>query len=288
MMMFRRRPLQGTGLARQGAPLLLLAVLAGCTPQAAKKPAPPLPPPPAPVAAPAPAPRPQLTLREIIDQYLLHGHYAEGEQALRDLLAAHPNDRSAKVMLHQLTVDPARELGKSSREYVVQAGDSYSTLAARYLGGAQRFLILARYNHAADPSVLLVGQTLRLPASAPAAPALGAATPVAGESTAAKVQRLQHEAATLLAQGHKDKALTAMDEALSLDPQLKPATTQVAALRQQLVGAYHQRAIVLYRDQNLDAAIALWDHILAIDPGYEPATVYRARALELKQRLKQF
>jgi tetratricopeptide (TPR) repeat protein len=50
---------------------------------------------------------------------------------------------------------------------------------------------------------------------------------------------------------------------------------------------YHQRAIVLYRDQKLDQAIALWDHVLAIDPGYEAATVYRTRALELKHRLKQ-
>lgn len=287
MMMFRRWPLHGTGLARCCAPLLL-ATLVGCTPQAAKK-APVPPPVPAPVAAPAPAPRPVLTLREIIDQYLLHGHYTEGEQALRDLLAAHPDDRGAKAMLHQLTVDPARELGKASREYVVQAGDSYSTLAARYLGSARRFLILARYNHATDPSMLLTGQTLRLPASASgtAAPAVDTTTPAA-ESTGAKVQRLQHAATAMLAQGHKGKALTAMDEALSLDPRLKPATAQIASLRQQLIDAYHQRAIVLYRDQNLDAAIALWDHILAIDPSYEPATVYRARALELKQRLKQF
>ena len=55
-----------------------------------------------------------------------------------------------------------------------------------------------------------------------------------------------------------------------------------------LVATFHQRAIVLYRDQQLDPAIALWDRVLAIDPGYEPATVYRTRALELKQRLKQF
>lgn len=278
---------------RHGLPWLLLATLAGCAPSVAKKPvAPPPAPAPVPVAPTAPAPRPVLTLREIVSQFLQHGHYAEGEQALRDLLAAHPEERAAKAMLRQLTVDPERELGKHSRSYVVQAGDSYSTLAARYLGSAQKFLLLARYNHAADPSLLIVGQTLRLPLSAAnvidTAATPSAAAKSSAESTPAKVQRLQGEAVTLLAQGHKDNALTAMDEALSLDPKLTPATPQVAALRQQLVSAYHQRAIVLYRDQNLDAAIALWDHILAIDPSYEPATVYRARALELKQRLKQF
>jgi tetratricopeptide (TPR) repeat protein len=54
-----------------------------------------------------------------------------------------------------------------------------------------------------------------------------------------------------------------------------------------LLGSYHERAVVLYRDQQLDQAIALWDHVLAIDPSYERAVIYRARAVELQQRLKQ-
>ncbi|HTM29615.1 MAG TPA: LysM domain-containing protein, partial [Rhodanobacter sp.] len=60
------------------------------------------------------------------------------------------------------------------------------------------------------------------------------------------------------------------------------------ALRSQLLDSYHERAIVLYRDQQLDQAIVLWNRVLAIAPGYEPAVVYRARALELKQRLRQY
>ena len=250
---------------------------------------------------------PPSSLGEIINGDLQQGHYAEGERALRQYLAAHPGDRAAQAMLHQLTVDPARELGARSRSYTVQPGDSYSTLAARYLGDAQRFLILARYNGSTDPSVLRTGQTLRLPlaaappgvaASAPAAaakvdaviPAISAApgAGVPGESATAKASRLQRESVSLLAQGHKDQALAQLDEALSLDPHLKPSNPQAAAMRQQLLAAYHQRAIVLYRDQKLDPAIALWDHVLAIEPSYEPAVIYRARALELKQRLKQF
>jgi len=66
-----------------------------------------------------------------------------------------------------------------------------------------------------------------------------------------------------------------------------PVGPQAAALREQLLASYHERAIVLYRDQQLDQAIALWDRILAINPNYEPAVIYRARALELKHRLKQ-
>lgn len=248
------------------------------------------------------------SLHAIIRDDLQHGRYAEGERALRRYLQAHPDDRTAQSMLHQLTVDPVRELGSRSRSYVVQPGDSYSTLAARYLGDGQRFLLLARYNGATDPSLLRAGQTLRLPLDAPTVatsepprPA-GSVTgrelpsgdiPVAtrgasGEAASVRARRMQRESTALLAQGHKSQAMTRLDEALSLDPRLPPSNTQMTALRQQLLSAYHQRAIVLYRDQKLDPAIALWDHVLAIDPGYEPATVYRARALELKQRLKQY
>jgi len=36
----------------------------------------------------------------------------------------------------------------------------------------------------------------------------------------------------------------------------------------------------------LDAALGVWDtKVLAIDPTYEPALLYRAQAIELKERL---
>ena len=92
----------------------------------------------------------------------------------------------------------------------------------------------------------------------------------------------------LLGQGHQQQALARLDEALLINPRLQSSGPEAASLRQQLVVSYHQRAIVLYRNQQLDPAISLWDHVLAIDPGYEPAVVYRARARELKQRLKQY
>ncbi len=110
----------------------------------------------------------------------------------------------------------------------------------------------------------------------------------AHESPADKAQRLQRESLSLLDEGKNEQALTRLSEALSIDPGLKPVGPQAVALRQQLLSSYHERAIVLYRDQQLDQAIALWDRVLAIDPTYEPATVYRTRALELKHRLKQY
>lgn len=257
----------------------------------------------APAATPARAPEAPPTRAEepapaslsaIVNQQLQLGHYAEGERQLRRFLEAHPDDRAAQAMLRQLTVDPEQALGHASQEYVVRPGDSYSTLAARYLGDGSRFLILARYNGSTNPSQLRAGQKLRLPASRLASSAgpegdtavpRAAATDASGE---AKARRLQDESLALLRKGERTQALERMDEALDADPKLPADGADAKALRQQLVSVYHQRAIVLYRDQQLDQAISLWNRVLAIEPDFEPATVYRARALELKQRLKQF
>jgi Uncharacterized protein conserved in bacteria len=244
--------------------------------------------------------RPTPSFPAIVNELQL-GHYSEGEQDLRQYLLLHPGDRPAQAMLRQLTIDPRQALGSRSHSYTVQAGDSYSTLAARYLGDPGSFLILARYNGSANPSMLRVGETVHLPLSragtssaAGDAPGSGSDTPAASEGDApaaelpgAKAQRLQRESLSLLDQGRNDQALARLGEALSIEPRLKPVGPQAGALREQLLASYHERAIVLYRDQQLDQAITLWDRILAIDPNYEPAVIYRARALELKHRLKQ-
>jgi tetratricopeptide (TPR) repeat protein len=268
-----------------------------------------------PVAAPKPAEpvdtSPVPSLKTIVRSELQRGRYAEGEKALHRFLARHPDDRAAQAVLRQLTADPQRVLGQSSRAHVVQPGESYGSLAARYLGDANLFLILARYNGSTNPSMLRVGQTLRLPVAATGisrrmmsgssdAPErhvasrtstdATAAVPAAAAATglpAAETEQLQKESLALLGQGHQQQALARLDQALLIDPQLKPADPEAAALRKQLLASYHQRAIVLYRDQQLDQAIALWDRVLAIDPNYEAAAVYRTRALELKRRLKQ-
>jgi tetratricopeptide (TPR) repeat protein len=262
--------------------------------------------PPTSSVAPTEAPE-ERSLGSIVNNELQRGHYADGENALRRYMKQHPGDRAAQAMLRQLTADPRQMLGDRSRPHVVQAGDSYSTLAARYLGDPNLFLILARYNDSTNPSMLRAGETLRMPLSAkegsPVAPAAvgndgdssagtvattPSVTAPADESSMAKARRLQSESATLLDQGHKDQALARLDEALAIDPRLKPANAGTATLRTDLLGSYHERAIVLYRDQKLEQAIALWNRVLAIDPGYEPAIVYRARAVELQQRLKQY
>lgn len=240
----------------------------------------------------------QPSLAAIIRNQLQLGHYAEGETALRRYLKQHPGDRTAQAMLYQLTADPRKALGERWQAHVVQPGDSYSTLASRYLGDPNRFLILARYNGSTNPSMLRAGETLHMPLSAGTDAAVAAESATATtlptaivrgtESPAAEARRLQSESVSLLGQGHKDQALARLDQALAIDPRLKPAGAGASALRTQLLDSYHERAIVLYRDQQLDQAIALWDRVLAIAPDYEPAIVYRTRARELKQRLKQY
>jgi predicted Zn-dependent protease len=226
----------------------------------------------------------------IANTYLQHGRYAEGEQRLRQYLARYPNDRAAQNLLRQLTADPRATLGAASRNYTVQAGDSYSTLAARYLGDASRFLLLARYNGSTNPSALRAGDVVRLPAAMSSGAtdtlvvhAADADATVPAADAPGNAQRLQAESSALLRQGRKSDALARLDQALKLDPHLKPDGNQ--ALRAQLLSSYHERAVLLYRDQKLDQAIALWDHVLAVDPNYERAVIYRARAVELKQRL---
>lgn len=255
-------------------------------------------------SSPAPDNEQPQSLSTITSTYLLHGRYTEGEQQLRRYLARYPNDRAAQNLLRQLTVDPKVALGAASRNYVVQPGDSYSTLAARDLGDSNQFLVLARYNGSSNPSALRAGEVVRVPTARNAAsgvastrgggkdvptiivtPASAANAEATTDTPSMKAQRLQAESTALYRQGQKDQALARLDEALTLDPHVKPAGDP--AVRGPLLASYHERAVVLYRDQKLDQAIALWDRILAVDPGYERAVIYRARALELQRRLKQ-
>jgi tetratricopeptide (TPR) repeat protein len=249
---------------------------------------------------------PRLSLSAIVHRDLQNGHYAEGEKALRRYLQDHPGDRAAQSYLRQLTDDPKKLLGASSTPHIVQPGESYSTLAAKYLGDANLFLALARYNGSTNPALILVGSTLKLPmndsAAAAVTPVQGAAapTPVATPTIVAtpppssaappaqSAQQLEGQSLALYREGHKDQAVATFDKALALNPQLKSSDPNFAALSRIWVADTHQQAMVLYLDQHLDQAIALWNRILAVDPGYEPAVVYRTRAMELKQRLQQY
>ena len=229
---------------------------------------------------------PEVPLATILTHDLQRGRYAEGEEALRGYLARHPRDRTAQLMLRQLTSDPVRMLGSDSRPYVVQSGDSYGSLASRHLGDARLFLILARYNGSTNPSLLRLGQKLRLPTSAATALRKTAgeqhSAELAGNASATPPAVASHLPGAGIgsgapATGKPDPARSRPPKAGAGQPGPGPGTRsaagacrcRAAALRKQVVASYHQRAIVLYRDQQLDQAIALWDRVLAINPDYE-------------------
>ncbi|MFI9651641.1 LysM peptidoglycan-binding domain-containing protein [Guyparkeria halopsychrophila] len=107
----------------------------------------------------------------------------------------------------------------------------------------------------------------------------------APKAAPSRAGRLQSEAMTLLDDDRPEAALERFEAALAEDEGIEPAASRAPALRERLVGEYHQRAILRYRNQELDEAIALWDRVLAIDPSFEPARSYRARARELQRRV---
>lgn len=101
---------------------------------------------------------------------LQQGEMEEADRTLDRVLAQQPDDALARDLRRQLDVDPQEELGGSYTTHTVRRGETLGLLARRYLGDANQFVILARYNNIDNPSRLLAGQRLRIPDSGRAAP----------------------------------------------------------------------------------------------------------------------
>ena len=84
-----------------------------------------------------------------------------------------------------------------------------------------------------------------------------------------------------------EQAYEALFQALIYDPELSEAVNLQNEIRPRLVDQYHRRAMTLFHEQHLDEAIRYWDKVLGLDPNNALAPGYRARALELKQRLQK-
>ncbi len=337
-------------------------------------------------------------------QLLEQGKSELARKLLDSALREQPDNRTAKRLIAQLDADPEKVLGKASYTYRVRPGESLSIIAKRLLNDPLKFVILARYNHIDNPSLLSAGQRLRIPgrraiakptetqptvpetpaarvtpaeppAPAPQDTAVASPSPSAQQDKATSASKLavarqlfdagnyavaistlegilddepsnsdaqsllvkalrtqakrkvqankledaknllekalnlaptdddlltqltnvddQLEAEALYENGkslaakkHYEQAYDALSQALIYDPDLKDAARLQGKVKGKLIEQYHRKAMSLFREQRLDDAISYWDKVLKLDPANTLAPGYRARALELKQKLQ--
>ena len=99
--------------------------------------------------------------------------------------------------------------------------------------------------------------------------------------------RLYKAGTDAVAAGDSAKALDAFSAVLKLDPTHEGAKKQIVSMKSDAVDSLHKDAMTEYRKQNLEKAIDLWDRVLMLDPSHELAKLYRARAVELKDKLQK-
>lgn len=140
---------------RAGIHAAMLAALSGCA-ELAEQPAI------EEVEPPATVEEEEFSYGRVMD-LLREGEAGRAETMLRSRLEAEPGDTQARDLLQQIETSPVEYLGESSFQYEVQAGESLSVLAQRFLGNHQLFYILARYNDINNPSLVHSGEMIRIP-----------------------------------------------------------------------------------------------------------------------------
>ncbi|MBV1905364.1 MAG: tetratricopeptide repeat protein [Pseudomonadales bacterium] len=83
-----------------------------------------------------------------------------------------------------------------------------------------------------------------------------------------------------------ESAVAVLKQALILNPDHVKAEKSIYKLQNKLAEEYYRKASAAFRRQDLDTTIAFSDKVLALNPEHSDAQLYRAQAIELKERLK--
>jgi hypothetical protein len=229
--------------------LPLLAALPACSGQD-RRPMPAAAPPPSSESAtsgnapaPAYAARPGLNASRrlaVIYDLLNQGRVDPARIEIARLMSDYPDDKTGPDLLRQIEQDPKTLYGADSFAYEARPGDTFASLASRFLGAGSRFYGLARYNGVAIPSALTPGQTVMIPGKfrapapvrEPRRPRFGRSTPPAAPGTAApaapaatpqrtdpaRAANLRRAGLERMATGSIGRAVQLLQRAAALDP----------------------------------------------------------------------
>jgi hypothetical protein len=174
-------------------------------------------------------------------ELLNHNGRDKARAELRAVLQSSPANPAATQLLREMDEDPVTALGQQSFAYTVRPGDSFTTLATRFLGDPLKFYFLARYNGVAAPADIAVGQVVRIPGYPPRPPssrpwsspttsspshrpspapaqAPSVAPPQASVVPPVRIRSLRASALESLNRGQVNRAVGLLRQAAQLDP----------------------------------------------------------------------
>lgn len=230
-------------------------------------------------------PRPDLSPKERFREvlYLLEeGAPMAARAELVIYLQHQPGSEVGRDLLRQIDLPSGEYFPAESRPVELRNGESLSTLSQQYLGSLYQFYALAKYNGIAEPRKITIGQTIEIPLTDEARQAFNTgdtqpALKSAAEPAPVAAKASEPEPAVV----ESDPEPEPVPE-LAVEPAVVPTTQEQNATE---VEHLYREGLNAYRAQDLDKAIALWDQVLALDPGHENARLYRAQAIELKEKL---